>query len=110
MIQTQITLSFTRNQDWGSENEKKKKTQTVCCSAKLNTSVDPKCWTVPGLHPITKTSARHWDLCSPGTFILVSSTDPPYAQKERKGSGLAEDGAGQEFFSNDEATKLFDFA
>lgn len=34
-------------------------------------------WTAPGLHPITKTSAGHWDLCPPGTFVLVSSTVLP---------------------------------
>lgn len=56
-------------------------------------------WAVPGLYHITKT-AGHWDLCSPGTFILSHSaaTGPPYAQKEREGSSLAEDGAGQGFF------------
>lgn len=41
-------------------------------------------------------SLLSWHLHS-GLFYSAA-TDPPHAQKEREGSGLAEDGAGLDFF------------
>lgn len=79
--------------------------KTICCSAKLNTLVDLKCFNgmdCPWAPPHHKNlswalgSLPSWHLRS-GLFHSAA-TDIPYAQKEREGSGLAEDGAGQGFF------------